>query len=103
MTNVGDGDLRVTDQQLIQLLPLVAFFAVLYLMMIRPQQVQQRKYREMLSRLKKGDRVVTRGGLYAVVVEVKDQQLTLELAQNLRVRAERPAVQAVANKGGTGA
>ena len=57
----------------------------------------------MLSRLKKGDRVVTRGGLYAVVVEVKDQQLTLELAQNLRVRAERTAVQAVANKGGTGA
>ena len=43
VTYVGDGDLRVTDQQLIQLLPLVAFFAVLYLMMIRPQQVQQRK------------------------------------------------------------
>ena len=93
----------MTEMQLVQLLPLVAFFAVLYFMMIRPQQVQQQKYRAMLSRLKKGDRVITRGGLFAVVVEVKDQQLTLELAQNLRVRAERTAVQSIANKGGSGA
>jgi len=101
--NADAWNARVMTQQLVQLLPLVAFFALLYVMMIRPQQVQQKKYREMLSRLKKGDRVITRGGLFAVVLEVKDQQLTLELAQNLKVRAERSAVQAVVNKGGTGA
>jgi preprotein translocase subunit YajC len=94
----------VTAQQAQQTLPLVvlwvAVFAAFYFLSIRPQQVQQKRYREMLGRLKKGDRVVTRGGLYAVVVEIKDNQVTLELAQNVRVRAERSAVQSVVNKGG---
>lgn len=85
--------------QLAQVLPLVLFFLVLYFIMIRPQQVQQKRYREMLTRLKKGDRVLTRGGLYGVVLEIKDNQLMLELAQNVRVRAERSAVQSVVNRG----
>jgi preprotein translocase subunit YajC len=95
----------VTGQQLQQAAPLllwVAIFVVFYLLLIRPQQVQQKRYREMLSKLKKGDRVLTRGGLYGVIVEIKDNQLMLELAQNVRVRAERSAVQSVVNKGGTG-
>ncbi len=94
----------MTAQQAQQTLPLVALwvviFAAFYFAMIRPQQVQQRRYREMLGRLKKGDRVVTRGGLYAVVVEIKDNQIMLELAQNVRVRAERTAVQSVLKGGG---
>ena len=90
-------------QQAAPVLLWVAIFVVFYFMLIRPQQMQQRRYREMLGKLKKGDRVLTKGGLYAVVLEIKDNQLTLELAQNVRVRAERSAVQAVVNKGGTGA
>ena len=86
----------------LQLVPLIAIFVVFYFLLIRPQQTQQKRYREMLGRLKKGDRVLTRGGLYAVIVEVKDNQLMLELAQNIRVRAERSAVQSVVNKGGAG-
>jgi len=92
----------VTAQQAVPLLLWVAIFAAFYFMMIRPQQVQQRRYREMLGHLKKGDRVLTRGGLYGVVLELKDNQVTLELAQNVRVRAERSAVQSVVNKGGPG-
>ncbi len=80
----------------------IAFVAVLYFMMIRPQQVQQKRYRQMLGRLKKGDRVLTRGGLYGVIVEIKDNLVLLELAQNVRVRADRTAVQSVVNKGGAG-
>lgn len=90
-------------QQAAPVLLWVAIFVVFYFMLIRPQQMQQRRYREMLGKLKKGDRVLTKGGLFAVVLEIKDNQLTLELAQNVRVRAERSAVQAVVNKGGTGA
>lgn len=89
----------MTNQQLEQLLPLVVIFAVFYFIAIRPQQAQQRRQREMLGRLKKGDRVLTRGGLYGVIVELKDNRLVLELAQNVRVQAERMAVQAVVNKG----
>jgi len=92
----------VTVQQAAPLLLWVAIFVVFYFMMIRPQQLQQRRYREMLGRLKKGDRVLTRGGLYGVVVEIKDNQVMLELAQNVRVRAERSAVQSVVNKGVAG-
>lgn len=94
--------MRVTAQQAAPLLLWIAIFVVFYFLLIRPQQLQQRRYREMLRRLKKGDRVLTRGGLYGVVIEIKDNQLLLELAQNVRVRAERSAVQAIVNKGGSG-
>lgn len=89
-------------QQIASLLPLVVIFAVFYFMMIRPQQLQQKKYREMISRLKKGDRVLTRGGLYGVILEVKDNDLMLELAQNVRVRADRTAVQSLVRRGSAG-
>ena len=89
----------MTNQQIAQLLPLVVIFAVFYFIAIRPQQAQQRRHREMLGRLKKGDRVLTRGGLYGVVVELKDNRVLLELAQNVRVQADRTAVQSVVNKG----
>ena len=89
-------------QQIASLLPLVVIFAVFYFMMIRPQQLQQKKYREMISRLKKGDRVLTRGGLYGVILEIKDNDLMLELAQNVRVRADRTAVQSLVRRGSAG-
>ena len=81
------------------LLPLLVVFAVFYVFLIRPQQKQQKRHREMLGRLKKGDRVLTRGGLYGVVMEVKDNDLMLELAQNVRVKADRSAVQALVKRG----
>lgn len=90
------------SQQLAQFIPLILIFVVFYFMLLRPQMLQQRRYREMLRRLKKGDRVLTRGGLYGVVIEIKDNHLMLELAQNVRVRADRTAVQSVVNKGSAG-
>ena len=95
----------MTAQQAQQVIPValwIVIFAVFYVVLIRPQQVQQRRYREMLGRLKKGDRVLTRGGLYGIIVEIKDNQIMLEFAQNVRVRADRTAVQSVVNKGGGG-
>jgi preprotein translocase subunit YajC len=86
--------------QVAALLPLVAVFVFFYIVFIRPQQAQQRRHREMLARLKKGDRVVTRGGLYGVILDVKDNDVTVEFAQNVRIRAERSAVQSVVKRGG---
>ncbi len=91
----------MTPQQAAPLVLWIAIFVVFYFLLIRPQQVQQKRHREMLGRLKKGDRVLTRGGLYGVIVEIKDNLVTLELAQNVRVRADRTAVQSVL-KGGAG-
>lgn len=70
----------------------VLFFIFMYVFLIRPQRQQQRKRTEMLAKVKKGDRVVTMGGLYANIVEAADDTLTLELAPNVRVKAERSAV-----------
>lgn len=70
----------------------VLLLVVFYLLLIRPQQTQQRKRREMLGKLKKGDRIVTVGGLHATVHDLDDDQLTLELAPTLRVKADRAAV-----------
>lgn len=69
-----------------------------YLLLIRPQQQQQKRRREMLSRLRKGDRVVTVGGLHATILDVQDDVLTLELAPNVRVRADRGAVASVRSR-----
>ena len=88
--------------QVAGLLPVLAIFAFFYFAFIRPQQAQQRRHREMLGRLKKGDRVLTRGGLYGVVLDVKDNDLTLELAQNVRVKADRTAVQSLVKRGAGG-
>ena len=70
----------------------VVLLAVFYLLLIRPQQTQQRRRREMLSKLKKGDRVVTAGGLHATIHDLEDDTMTLELAPNLRVKADRSGV-----------
>ncbi len=98
--------MRLNSQQLIAqvaaLLPLIAVFVFFYFVFIRPQQMQQKRHREMLGRLKKGDRVLTRGGLYGVILDVKDNEVMLELAQNVRVRADRTAVQSVMKRGGGG-
>jgi len=86
--------------QVAALFPLIAVFVFFYFVFIRPQQAQQKRYREMLGRLKKGDRVLTRGGLYGVILDIKDNDVTLELAQNVRVRADRSAVQSMVKRGG---
>lgn len=70
----------------------VILLAVFYFILIRPQQVQQRKRRAMLGKLKKGDRIVTAGGLHAMIHDVDEETLTLELAPNFRVKADRSAV-----------
>ncbi len=70
----------------------VLLLVVFYLLLIRPQQSQQRKRRDMLGKLKRGDRVVTVGGLHATIQDIDGEVLTLELTPNLRVKADRSAV-----------
>lgn len=78
----------------------VALFAVIYLFMIRPQQAQQRRRREMLGKLKKGDRIVTVGGLHGTLLDIDGDTVTVELAPNIRVKADRSAVSYLRNRKG---
>lgn len=77
------------------LIPLVIIFAIFYLLLIRPQQKQQKKHREMVSSMHKGDKVVTRGGMQGTVYGLTDAVVTLEVAENVRIKFAREAVASV--------
>lgn len=77
------------------LIPLAIIFAIFYFLMIRPQQKQQRKHREMVSAMRKGDKVITRGGMHGVIHSIADNLVTIEVAENVRVKFNRDAIAAV--------
>lgn len=85
----------MNQQQLSALIPLLIFVLFFFFFIWRPQATQMRRRREMLRNLREGDRVLTVGGLYATIEKIRDDELTLELAPNVKVKAERGAVQAV--------
>ena len=72
------------------LLPLVLIFVVFYFLLIRPQQKKQKQHREMLQALRRGDRVVTAGGIIGQITKVNSEtELTLEIAESVRVKVAR--------------
>ena len=70
-----------------QFLPLVLIFVVFYFLLIRPQQQQMKKHRAKLSAVKKGDQVVTGGGLVGKVTRVDETYVDVELGPNMKVKA----------------
>lgn len=78
------------------LVPMVCIFAVMYFLMIRPQQQKQKKLQETIDNLKTGDAVITTGGIHGVVSNVKDGAvLSLKIAENVRVDVEKSAIATV--------
>jgi len=77
------------------LAPLVVIFAIFYFLMIRPQQKQQKKVKEMLAAIRKGDKVVTRGGMHGTVYGIADNVVTLEVAENIKLKFSREAIAVV--------
>lgn len=79
-----------------QILVFGAIFAIMYFLMIRPQQKQMKDQQAMIASLKKGDDVVTTGGLLGKVFQVTEKTLTLEIANGVKVRVLKSAIQAKA-------
>ena len=80
----------------VQLAPLVLIFVVFYFLLIRPQQKKAKDHRAMLSALRRGDRVVTGGGIIGTVSKVQgDDEVVIEVAEGVRVRVVRSTVQSV--------
>jgi preprotein translocase subunit YajC len=69
-----------------------AIFAIFYLLIFRPQQKQDKQKEDFRTKLKKGDEVIAVGGLYGRVAELKGTTVWIDLAPNVRVRAERRAI-----------
>ena len=80
------------------LMPLI-LIAVMYFLMIRPQMKRAKEHRSMLDALNKGDEVLTNGGLAGVVTDIGDNFVTIEIADNVRVRVQKSAVGNVLPKG----
>jgi len=80
---------------LITILPFVLIFVIMYFMVIRPQQKKAKEHQELLSKLKRNDEVMTSGGIYGKVVDLKETVVTLEVAPNVRIRVHRPQISAV--------
>ena len=84
---------------LMQFAPLVLIFVVFYFLLIRPQQQKAKEHKTMLSQLRRGDRVVTGGGIIGTVTKVVDDEAVMvEIAENIRVRVLRGTITAVLAK-----
>ena len=84
---------------MLQLLPIVLIFVVFYFLLIRPQQKKMKQHREMLAALRRGDRIVTGGGIVGTITKVvDDNEVQVEIAEGVRVRVQRPAISSVLAK-----
>ena len=91
--------MQPTPNPLASLIPVVLIFAIFYFLLIRPQQQQQKEHAKMLASLKKGDRVLTTGGLYGVITGLKGTDLEIKVADNLKLLVARSAITRLAPEG----
>src|SRR5688572_28141951 len=77
----------------------IALIAIMYFLMIRPQMKRQKEHRAMLDKLSKGDEVLTNGGIAGVVTDIGENFITVEVADNVRIRIQKGAVANVLPKG----
>ena len=80
---------------LVNLMPIALMFVILYFLMIRPQQKRARDHETMVQNLKRGDDIVTSGGIHGKVHTIADKILTVEIAPNIRIRLDREQVASV--------
>lgn len=80
-------------------LPIILIFAVFYFFLIRPQARRAREHQEMLKNLRRGDRVVTQGGLYGFVEKLDDETVSLKIADGVVIDVTKQSVSQVAEKG----
>ena len=79
-------------------IPLILMFVIFYFLLIRPQQKKAKIHKQMLSEIKKGDRVVSSGGLHGVVTGITEDVVTMEIAPKVRVKVSRGSISGIMNK-----
>ena len=75
-----------------QFIPLVLILGVFWFLIIRPQQKKQKQHLNMVDSLRKGDKVVTNGGIFGTIIKVGDDRITLEIASKVQIQIERQQV-----------
>ncbi len=82
-------------------IPLILIFGVFYFMLIRPQQKQAKLQQQFLNDLKNGNKVVTKGGVHGTITGLTDSVITLEIADNVRIKVSRSSIGGPIGKDGT--
>ncbi len=77
---------------LAQFIPLILIFLVFYFLLIRPQQQKAKQHQQYLDNLKRGDKVITNGGIYGQITGLTETVVTLEVADNVRIKVSRSAI-----------
>jgi len=80
------------DQTMMSILWILGLIAILYFLMIRPQQQRQKKQTEMIESLRVGDKMITVGGVHGKVAAIKDDSLMIEIAANVQIELQKVAV-----------
>ncbi len=78
-----------TGSQIWSFLPIIFIFVIFYFLLIRPQQKQKKEHQNLLANLKVGDNVLTSGGIYGRVTGLKDDKVTVEISDKVRVKVNR--------------
>ena len=79
-------------------LPLIIIFAIFYFLLIRPQQKKSKQHKQLLADLKKGDKVVSSGGLHGIITDLSDDVVTVEISPKVRVKITRGSIAGVIRK-----
>ncbi len=90
----GAGGMAVIGQ----FLPLILIFLVFYFLLIRPQQKKAKEHQNYLANLKRGDKVITGGGIFGQITGLTDTAVTLEVAENVRIKVSRAAIAGAATE-----
>ncbi len=96
---MGTSGAEGQGNPLVAFIPLIVMFAIFYFLLIRPQQKKTKEHREVLANLKKGDYVITTGGLYGRIYSIAEDVLTLEISDNLKVKTNRNYIAELADPG----
>lgn len=70
-------------------MPLILIFIIFYFLLIRPQHQKQKEHQKMLTQLQKGDKIITSGGIHGIIVNIKENILTIKIADNVKIDINR--------------
>lgn len=74
------------------LVPFFLIIPIFYFLLIRPQQKKQKEFQSMMTQLKKNDKVITTGGIYGMILNVKDRTIILKIAENVKIEIEKSCI-----------
>ena len=97
-SGAGAGSEGGMGYLLMQIFPFILLFGVLYFVMIRPQQKRMKEHRELIASVKRGDQVVTAGGLVGKVTKVGETEATVEFAKDVQVQVVKSTIAEVRNR-----